>query len=104
MFRDKHRVPSADIDCASLIPLCGARCCSFDVALSPQDVAERKLPFMIDEPYMLPRDPATGQCVCADATRGCTVYDDRPGACRAYDCRNDERVWIDFAAKIPRPR
>src|ERR1043166_5878912 len=30
-FRDKYAVASPDIDCASLIPLCGARCCSFEV-------------------------------------------------------------------------
>src|SRR6187455_742504 len=35
-FRDKHAVDSADIDCAARIPLC----CSFEVTLSAQDVAE----------------------------------------------------------------
>ncbi len=104
MFRDKYAVPSADIDCASLIPLCGARCCSFDVTLSVQDVVERKLPFVIDEPYLLPRDPVTRRCSCSDAAGACTVYDHRPGACRAYDCRHDPRVWIDFEARLPQGR
>jgi len=103
MFRDKYTVPSADIDCAARIPLCGARCCSFDVALSAQDVAERELPFVIDQPYMLPRDEH-GKCACMDDGGACTVYEQRPGACRAYDCRADARVWIDFEARIPRPR
>ena len=40
-FRDKYAVASPDIDCASRIPLCGARCCSFEVSLSAQDVLER---------------------------------------------------------------
>ncbi|MDB4960187.1 MAG: uncharacterized protein JWP01_186 [Myxococcales bacterium] len=102
MFRDKYTVPSADIDCAERIPLCRARCCTFDVTLSPQDVAERKLPFEIDQPYMLPRDPDSRRCTCMDASGACTVYDHRPGACRAYDCRADDRVWIDFEARIPR--
>lgn len=104
MFRNKYDVPSSDIDCAARIPLCGARCCSFAVTLSAQDVAERSLPFAIDEPYMLPRDPGTGRCVCMDAEGACTAYDKRPGACRAYDCRGDARVWIDFDARIPAPR
>ena len=104
MFRDKYAVPSADIDCAARIPLCGARCCSFEVSLSAQDVAERKLPFVIDQPYKLPRDPETGRCACMDDAGACTVYDVRPGACRAYDCRHDARVWIDFEARIPAPR
>jgi hypothetical protein len=103
MFRDKYAVPSAEIDCAARIPLCGARCCSFDVALSAQDVAERKLPFEIDRPYMLPHDPVTRRCACMADDGACRVYDHRPGACRAYDCRADPRVWIDFDARIPAP-
>jgi hypothetical protein len=39
-----------------------------------------------------------------DDTGACTVYAQRPGACRAYDCRHDPRVWIDFDARIPAPR
>lgn len=101
MFRNKYEVPNADVDCAARIPLCGARCCSFDVTLSAQDVAERSLPFEIDQPYMLPRDSDTKRCVCMDGAGACTVYDKRPGACRAYDCRGDSRVWIDFEARIP---
>lgn len=103
MFRDKYAVTSTDIDCAARIPLCHARCCTFDVTLSAQDVAERKLPFRIDEPYMLPREPETRRCVCMNDDGACTVYDHRPGACRAYDCRGDERVWLDFEARIPAP-
>ncbi len=102
MFRDKYALASPDIDCAARIPLCGARCCSFDVSLSAQDVAERKLPFELDQPYMLPR--VEGRCICMDAAGACTVYDHRPGACRAYDCRHDPRVWIDFENRIPQQR
>ena len=104
VFRDKYAVPSHDIDCAARIPLCGARCCSFEVSLSAQDVAERTVPWEIDRPYALPRDPASGRCVCMAEDGACTVYEHRPGACRAYDCRHDPRVWIDFEARIPAPR
>ena len=104
MFRDKYQVASPDVDCASLIPLCKARCCSMDVTLSAQDVQEGGIPFDIMEPYMLPRDPATKRCVCMAQDGACTIYDKRPGTCRAYDCRHDKRVWIDFEAKIPAPQ
>lgn len=104
VFRDKYAVPSADIDCASRIPLCGARCCSFEVTLSAQDVAEGGVPWRIDEPYAMPRDADTGRCTCMDAAGACTIYERRPGACRAYDCRHDGRVWLDFEARIPAPR
>ena len=99
-FRDKYAVESADIDCAARLHLCHAKCCTFAVTLSAQDVAERKLPFEIGEPYMLPKQP-DGRCGCMAADGRCTVYDHRPGACRAYDCRHDPRVWIDFEARIP---
>ena len=101
MFRDKYQVPSADIDCAARIPLCRARCCSMDVTLSAQDVAEGGIPFDVMQPYALPRDPHTKKCVCMDTGGACTIYERRPGACRAYDCRNDRRVWLDFYARIP---
>ena len=104
MFRDKYAVESAEIDCAARIPLCGARCCSFEVTLSAQDVAERVLPFDIMQPYALPRHPETGRCACMNEHGACTVYEQRPGACRAYDCRRDPRVWLDFDARVPAPR
>jgi len=101
MFRDKHAVPSSDVDCAARIPLCGARCCSFEVTLSTQDVADG-LPFDVVHPYAMAKQ-ASGTCACAGEQGACTVYDKRPGACRAYDCRNDKRVWIDFEARIIQP-
>lgn len=102
-FTDKYELEGVDIDCAARIPLCRARCCSFNVTLSAQDVAERKLPFDIEHPYALPRDPHTKTCVCMDASGACTVYEARPGTCRVYDCREDRRVWIDFDNRIPAP-
>ena len=31
------------------------------------------------------------------------MYEARPAQCRAYDCVDDSRIWIDYAAKIPAP-
>ncbi len=104
VYVDKYQVASPDIDCASLIQLCGARCCSFDVTLSAQDVAEKIVPFEVERPYLLPRDPETRRCACMDDAGACTVYAHRPRACREYDCRDDRRVWLDFEARIPAPR
>jgi hypothetical protein len=102
IFRDKYSVKSNDIDCVARIPLCGARCCSFDVSLSPQDIAERTIPFDLLRPYLLPRE--NGRCVCMADDGACSIYERRPGACRAYDCRHDQRIWLDFEARIPVPR
>ena len=100
---DKYELDSPEIDCATRIPLCGARCCGFNVALSEQDVREGKVPFVLDRPYELPRDPVTGRCTCMNAGGACTIYEVRPGTCRTYDCRKDRRVWIDFDGRIPAP-
>lgn len=101
---DKYQVESPDVDCAALMPICQARCCSLTVQLAEQDVEERVVPFVIDQPYMLPKDPVTKHCVCLDkATRGCTIYEHRPATCRSFDCREDRRIWTDFAARVLAP-
>ena len=101
---DKYAVEGpVDLDCAALIPICGARCCSFTVGLSKQDVIEGKLPWVLERPYELPRDPQTKRCICAGENGACTVYEHRPGLCRQYDCRNDKRIWTDFENRISAP-
>lgn len=102
IVEDKRKVEGPDIDCAARLHLCQARCCGFAVSLSAQDVAEG-IPWVFDEPYLLPRDPHTKQCVCMDGQGACTIYEKRPASCRLYDCRGDERVWLDFDARIPAP-
>lgn len=99
---DKRSKPSPDIDCASRIHLCEARCCRFEVSLSKEDLRDG-LPFEVDRPYKLPRDYYTKKCVCMDEQGACTVYEKRPASCRVYDCRHDPRVWVDFENKIPAP-
>ncbi len=101
-IEDKHAVGGPDIDCASLMHLCLGRCCTFKVELSRADVAEGRLSWLVDEPYVLPRRDS-GYCANLDDDARCRVYDDRPGHCRAYDCRGDGRVWIDFEERIPAP-
>ena len=103
LVTDKYDVESPPIDCASRLHLCGARCCSFEVALSPQDIKEGQIPFEIDRPYLLPRDPETKRCACMDEQGACTKYEYRPATCRTYDCREDARVWIDYEKRIPAP-
>lgn len=97
---DKRAVASPDVDCASLAPLCKVRCCrAFDIELSRQDLADG-LAWELEAPYLLARKH-DGCLYLGEA--GCTVYDQRPATCRSYDCREDPRVWIDFAQKIPAP-
>lgn len=101
MIDDKRAVTGPDIDCASLMHLCKARCCAFKVPLSKEDLEEKRLRWRIDEPYLLPRSVEHGYCENLRADGGCNVYEDRPAVCRQYDCRTDKRVWIDFEQRLP---
>ena len=91
------------IDCASILPICQARCCKLEVHLSPQDLDERKLHWDYANPYRM-RRRADGYCVhSGEGTHACTVYDLRPATCRSYDCRDDDRIWDDFERRILAP-
>ena len=103
---DKYGVPplaDGGPPCLELLPICEARCCSFDVPLGTQDLDEGVLRWDEGTPYLLAHDDA-GRCAHLSADHACTVYAQRPAVCRAYDCREDRRVWIDYARRIPAPR
>ena len=100
---DKHTVEVPPIDCASLIHLCKARCCRLTVALDFQDLDDG-LRWEYARPYVLQRRREDGYCVYSQpGTYRCDAYAKRPAICRTYDCREDKRVWEDFAAKKPAP-
>ena len=100
---DKYRVTSADVDCAARFHLCHARCCAFSFELSQQDLEEGKVRWELEEPYVIRHEP-DGFCSHLDRqTLFCTIHAQRPATCRGYDCRGDQRVWLDFEARIPAP-
>ncbi|RPJ83103.1 MAG: YkgJ family cysteine cluster protein [Acidobacteria bacterium] len=94
---------TVQIDCRSCLPFCKAACCRLAFALSRQDVEEGIVRWDFTHPYMIARRP-NGYCQHLDQTRlSCTVHLHRPLPCRAYDCRNDKRIWEDFEKKIVSP-
>ncbi len=99
---DKYAVgPLPDIDCAALMPLCKARCCTLTVFCSTQDLDERVVHWDYAKPYQL-RKRDDGYCAHSEpATFRCTIYAQRPAICRTYDCRDDRRIWRDFSRRIP---
>ena len=99
---DKYAVgPLPDIDCASLLPLCRARCCTLTVWCSAQDLDERVVQWDYARPYQI-RKREDNYCAHSEpSTYRCTIYAQRPAICRTYDCRQDRRIWRDFARKIP---
>lgn len=102
---DKYALESLpEIDCAAILPICRARCCTLDVTLTRQDLDERKLHWNYATPYVLQRRESDGRCVhCDETTGGCGAYEVRPSMCRVYDCRDDHRIWIDFDKRILAP-
>jgi Fe-S-cluster containining protein len=92
-----------EIDCASLIPICQARCCTMGVTLSRQDLDERIVRWEYAQPYQIRRRRDQYCCHNEEATRSCQVHEHRPAACRVYDCRKDKRIWLDFEKRILAP-
>ncbi len=91
------------IDCESRLHLCKAACCKLPFALSRQDVDEGIVKWDLGRPYMIAREP-DGYCRHLDRCgAGCTIYEQRPVACRAYDCRAEKRIWLDFDNRIINP-
>ncbi len=98
---DKYVDQPVEIDCASLIPLCGGRCCTFRFYLTKQDLEEGTARWDYGNPYWI-KQGADGYCIHSDpTTRACTIHPGRPHVCRQYDCRHDKRVWLDFERRIP---
>jgi Fe-S-cluster containining protein len=101
---DKYKSEGVDIPCAELLHLCKARCCSMHFSLSTQDLDEGVIRWDYGKPYQIRQRDTDKYCVHNHPeTRGCTVHEFRPRVCRIYDCREDDRVWIDYEQRIPAP-
>lgn len=101
---DKYTVSGPEIPCAELLHLCHARCCRMGFPLSTVDLDEGVIRWDYGQPYMIRQRATDGFCVHNDPdSRGCTVHAQRPLVCRKYDCRQDERVWIDYEKRIAAP-
>lgn len=102
--QDKYTfADGVEIDCASRIHLCKASCCRLPFALSQQDVREGIVHWNLGQPYLIEHG-ADGYCThMAQGSCACTIYQHRPVPCRGFDCRRDQRIWLDFDAMLPNP-
>jgi hypothetical protein len=93
----------AKIDCENRVQFCKAACCRLPFALSKQDIREGIVHWDLGQPYMIAQEK---DGYCAHWERGscqCTIREHRPVPCRAYDCRKDTKIWLDFENKIINP-
>ncbi len=102
--QDKYSYQSeAQIDCENRVHLCQAACCRLRFALTVQDLEEGIVKWDLAHPYMI-RHNANGYCHHLDfQSYRCGLYESRPVVCRSYDCRQDERIWLDFEEKVINP-
>jgi Fe-S-cluster containining protein len=100
----KYEAEPSTPPCDELLHLCQARCCTFDFALSTEDLDEGIVRWDYGQPYRIRQRASDRFCVHNDpTTRGCTIHARRPRPCRTYDCAKDPRVWIDYERRIPAP-
>ncbi len=101
---DKYMLPELPIPCAELLPLCKARCCSLHFVLDIQDLNEGLVCWDYARPYWIRQREVDGYCVhCDSQSYDCGLYRQRPAPCREFDCRGDDRIWIDYDQRIPAP-
>jgi Fe-S-cluster containining protein len=102
--QDKYGFDDVQIDCESRRYLCKAACCKLSFALARQDIEEGIVKWDLGHPYMIAKE-GDGYCVRLDKTTyKCKVWEKRPVPCRAFDCRNDKRIWLDFEKMIVNPK
>jgi Fe-S-cluster containining protein len=95
---------TVSIDCASRLHICKAKCCTLSFYLTDQDLDEGVVRWDYGRPYWI-ESQEDGYCVhCESGTWRCRIHPHRPLVCRAYDCRNDERIWLDFERMTPNPK
>ncbi len=103
-FPDKYAYESGfQIDCESRVELCGSACCRLSFSLSQQDLAEGIVAADPGHPGRIAQDESR-MCVHMEKQRSrCTIYPSRPLPCRAFDCRSDPRIWLDFERREINP-
>ncbi len=95
---DTPREDFVPVNCAERIHICQAICCKLSFALTAPEIESGHVKWDLGRPYAIRHEP-DGYCTHQNReTRGCGVYDHRPGICRRYSCANDERIWSNFDA------
>ena len=102
-WTDKYQLTNdAKIDCQSRMHICKAVCCRFTYCLSIQDVHEG-IRWNLSKPFTSMIGD-NGYCIYfKEKKMKCSIYEQRPLGCRLFDCRTDQRIWLDFDKKIIRP-
>lgn len=92
-----------EIDCESRVHICRAACCRLPFALSKQDIREGIVHWDLGQPYLIAHNGNGSYSHLDPSRRSCSVWEHRPVPCRAFNCRQDQRIWLDFENKTINP-
>lgn len=98
--QEDEGVSEAAVDCSGLVSRCRAMCCTFQFALTKDEVNRGIIRHNHLRPFFIARDD-DGYCPHLDRdSLRCSAWEQRPLRCRRYDCRTDPQVWgADARAK-----
>ncbi|MGI0484858.1 YkgJ family cysteine cluster protein [Pantanalinema rosaneae CENA516] len=103
--QDKYQFSqTAAIDCGNQVSLCKAACCKMVFPLSRQDIEEGVIQWELGQPYIIAKNTDGYCCHLNRQCLTCTVHAYRPVPCRAYDCRHDPLIWLDFENRQINPK
>jgi Fe-S-cluster containining protein len=90
--QEDEDVPDASVDCEANLKWCRAICCTFQFALTKEEIRKGHLKHRPSRPFFIARD-TDGYCPHLDRSALiCTVWSERPLRCRIYDCKKDPEV------------
>lgn len=92
VYGQEDDAPDAIVDCRSRLPWCRAICCTFNFALTKDEVERELIEHDPDRPFFIAGEK---DGYCSHIERGtlrCSVWSQRPMRCRKYDCTGDPDV------------
>lgn len=96
-------LPPAVVDCAAKMPFCQGACCRLRFYLTIDEANAGIVRYDKDDPFRIEQGPLN-YCVHRNASMEiCGVFENRPSVCRAFDCRKDDRIWVDFDKNLVNP-
>lgn len=86
-------LPDAEVDCHARLQQCKAKCCTFQFALTREEVQRGRIQYDSKRPYFIAWE-TDGYCPHLNRdTLACAIWTDRPLRCRRYDCTEDPELW-----------
>jgi len=91
--QEDEGLPDAGVDCEAGLKGCRAICCTYQFALTKEEVRKGHIKHNPSRPFFIARD-ADGYCSHLErSTLRCSVWSERPLRCRRYDCKEEPQSY-----------